>query len=377
MKKNLFQSQHLSLTTASIALIALGNVTPAQAAALYAIAELPFQPADINDRGQIVGDQFLSEAGNITDLRTLPGANDSSISARAINNEGFVVGTRNNQAFLFDGNSLSEVARTPAGNSFSTPTSAFGINDAGQIAFNHELGGFMFTVDVYLRDNSGSTTRVLSDASGSAINNNGDVLGSAPARGRRGPGIGVLYSEGTTTNLISSGYCNPFFTNPSCFSPSIVATDINNLGQVIGRGPVGEPSSNAPVHALLWTDPKNDRVGTGLGTLGEGSSQANGINDLAQIVGTSSLANSTSQRAFLWEEGTILDLNSLLADSTGWELTSALEINNLGQIVGSGLLNGEQRGFVLTPVPEPSSTLGLLGVAAMGFATWLKRQQEK
>lgn len=49
----------------------------------------------------------------------------------------------------------------------------------------------------------------------------------------------------------------------------------------------------------------------------------------------------------------MLDLNSLLADTTGWELTSAIEINNLGQIIGSGLLNGEQRGFVLTPIPEP------------------------
>lgn len=56
--KTLFQAQHLSLATASVALVALGNVTPTEAAALYASAELPFQPAHITSRGQIVGEQF-------------------------------------------------------------------------------------------------------------------------------------------------------------------------------------------------------------------------------------------------------------------------------------------------------------------------------
>jgi len=44
-------------------------------------------------------------------------------------------------------------------------------------------------------------------------------------------------------------------------------------------------------------------------------------------------------------------------------LTSANAVNDLGQIVGDGMINGEQHGFLLTPVPEPETwALLLLGL---------------
>ena len=373
----------------SLALMTLGTIAPAQAASLYAIAELPFQPVDINDRSQIVGEQFLWDAGNVTDLRTLPGANDSPISARAINNEGTIVGgglnvgSSSSQSFKSDGSSITPLPQLPfCSNNVCSLNFAEDINDAGVVALNFDGRS------AYVQQPDGTLDLAFSfgtpGISVGAINNQGEVVGSIPTTGRGSPGLGTLYAEDRTTFLRGPGYCDPF-TSPFCFSAATVATDINELNSVVGFGPVGEPSFSTPVHALFWEDPKNNSgnstlnpfIGTDLGTLGGNSSRANGINDFTQIVGTSSLATGTTQHAFLWEEGEMFDLNSLLADSAGWELTEALEINTSGQIIGSGLLNGEQRGFVLTPVPEPNSTLGLLGFAALGIGFWLKRQQQK
>ena len=47
----------------------------------------------------------------------------------------------------------------------------------------------------------------------------------------------------------------------------------------------------------------------------------------------------------------MFELQSLLdASGAGWTLTSATAINNRGQIVGTGLHNGQPRGFLMTPV---------------------------
>jgi hypothetical protein len=61
----------------------------------------------------------------------------------------------------------------------------------------------------------------------------------------------------------------------------------------------------------------------------------------------------------LWSNGVQTNLNSLLAPNSGWVLTSAVGINDAGQIVGNGLLNGQEQAFLLdtqTPsAPEPGS----------------------
>ena len=38
-----------------------------------------------------------------------------------------------------------------------------------------------------------------------------------------------------------------------------------------------------------------------------------------------------------------------IPEGTGWDLGSARDINNRGQIVGNGILNGESRAYLLTP----------------------------
>ena len=66
------------------------------------------------------------------------------------------------------------------------------------------------------------------------------------------------------------------------------------------------------------------------------------------------------------------DLNSLVDPASGWNITIAQAINDSGQIVGGGTINGQTHAFLMTPtaVPVPaavwlfcSGLLGLVGVA--------------
>jgi probable HAF family extracellular repeat protein len=71
------------------------------------------------------------------------------------------------------------------------------------------------------------------------------------------------------------------------------------------------------------------------------------INESGEMVGTSNTASST--RAAFWSADgtTVVDLNSYLTAGSGWTLLAASDINNGGQVVGFGVLDGVPRGFVL------------------------------
>ena len=77
------------------------------------------------------------------------------------------------------------------------------------------------------------------------------------------------------------------------------------------------------------------------------------LNESGQMVGLmwDSDEEEAVEHAFIFDmENGIRDLNNLLDPQTGWTLTFARDINNSGQIVGYGEINGERRGFILTPV---------------------------
>ena len=150
---------------------------------------------------------------------------------------------------------------------------------------------------------------------------------------------------------------------------------INNKGDVIG---------NAENAQGAWIGFVSHDGGPliSLGTLpGYGNVMPRSINDSGQIVG---YAGNGSTAAFLYQNGILTNLNSLLSPSvSNINLLDAYAINNAGQIVAEGILKGENSPqlFLLTPdgqpippspdpvivaTPEPS-TLAIFGLMLAGM----------
>jgi probable HAF family extracellular repeat protein len=133
-----------------------------------------------------------------------------------------------------------------------------------------------------------------------------------------------------------------------------VATAINNWGEVVGYSTDTHLVTSGTYKPFLWT------TGQGLsalGSLGGVHGVAIDINDEGQIVGWSYTASprNSEQRAFLWENGKMSDLNGKVTADSKRTLQSAEGINNAGHIVGSmfTVQSGTTtlRAFLLTPNP--------------------------
>ena len=92
---------------------------------------------------------------------------------------------------------------------------------------------------------------------------------------------------------------------------------------------------------------------------------AYGINTPGQIVGSMENSTTHAEHAFLYNNGQMTDLNTLISPTSGWTLQATSGNNDSGQIVGMGVdPNGHTEGFLLSPIPEPSM-IALLGAAAV------------
>ncbi|HEX5322666.1 MAG TPA: hypothetical protein VFW40_02690 [Capsulimonadaceae bacterium] len=80
-----------------------------------------------------------------------------------------------------------------------------------------------------------------------------------------------------------------------------------------------------------------------------------GINNDGIIIGVGEPNLKTLPRALIWQNGRIIDLNTLLPPHSGWFLSEARGINNRGEIVGSGTLKGKDCGFLMTPAASSAS----------------------
>src|SRR2546423_3336767 len=85
---------------------------------------------------------------------------------------------------------------------------------------------------------------------------------------------------------------------------------------------------------------------TDLGTLGGDNTYPYAQNNIGQVVGQSDTA-AGGQRAFLWQKGLMIDLNTLLPANSGWRLDLALFLNDSGRVVGVGDHNGAAEWFIL------------------------------
>lgn len=390
MKSNNICQLGLALSTLSIAAIA--SCTSASAATLYNVLELGTLTEDgsgfssasgINDNGQIVGDSTNSFITGV--FRTAPNSainpttddivvgNGISFFSTDINNSGQVVGeassnSRFNFAFRTAPNGLISgfgggIGELFTGGSFIGATA---INDLGQATGRGlGIGDFIQAVRV---DSSGRITTLGSlgsgDSTGQGINNLGQVVGSSTLT------TGETHAFRTAPNSLINPATDDLGTLGGSFS---AASDLNNLGQAIGSS----TTTNGETHAFRTAansaiDPLTDD----LGTLGGDFSTANAINDNGQVVGSSELTNGDI-RAFLFDEDTMFDLNNLVVGDLDFTFTEAVGINERGQIAVNGFFNSNaqtSRAFLLTPVPEPTS---MLGVLSFGAGATILRQRSK
>jgi choice-of-anchor C domain-containing protein len=288
----------------------------------------------VNDAGQVAGVSLLSDGearaflsgpggGPLTDLGILPGG--SSSQGRGVNGSGQVAGTSVPpsgfpNAFLSGsgGGPLTGLGTLGGGGSAGNA-----VNDSGQvagIAFGH----------AFLSSPGGGPLKDLgvlpgaSESEGFGVNASGQVTGESGGHAfLSGPDGGPLKDLGVLPGASESeGF------------------GVNASGQVAGE---------SGGHAFL-----SGSDGGPLQDLGPGSGLA--VNESGQVVGYATVAGSSSgaTHAFLYSDGLMVDLNSLIAPGSGFTLVQANGISDNGYITGVGIApDGQMHAFLLIPAPEP------------------------
>jgi hypothetical protein len=299
----------------------------------------------INDSGAAVGYCTNSSGGAKSFIWTVSGGMVSlggtgALYARDNNNAGQIVGDSSTGESIYWANTTTASVITLAGYNGGIANE---INESGQVVgragYNMTLaGGTNATSNRkgYVWDSIGNTIVFSPNANGIVvqefldINDNGVAVGGQRAR----------YDATTSTmTLLGSGTWG-------------TGRDINNAGTAVGTDGVN--------YAFQQT---SGGVITPLGALtGYSSSQTTpmGINELGQVVGDCGYGGA----AFIWENGTMTALNTVLGNSS-WNLKNANDINESGWIVGQGTLNGAAVGYVMTPEPATMSLLALGGLGAI------------
>lgn len=316
------------------------------------------QGTSVNNDGTVAGfgrtSQFNRHAirysnGTTTDIGTLGGLDSW---ANGINSSGVIVGAAypssniSNRAFVYANGVMTDIGSL--GGAWSE---AFAINDLGQVTGTAEQLGSGSHAFLYSNGQMIDLDPVPSRASiGYAINKNAQVAGRTFSNSVY---RAFFYSNGQFQILPTLGGTHGF------------ATGINDAGIVVGYANATDGFN----HPCMYT---NGTV-TDLGTLGGIAGGAIDINNLNQIVG--SYTKNGVTHAFVHQNGSMQDLNTLVnASGTPWELTAATSISDSGFITGYGTINGQVHGFLLSPVPEPS-TMVALGLGALGLSRIRRRKR--
>ena len=320
----------------------------------------------INNSGQVVvrawtTDYYqphavLYDNGVATDLGTLGGA---STYAADINDAGQIVGTSITSggyahAFLWENGVMTDLG-TLGGNR----SDALAINDAGVIVGSATLStDFQSAEHAFVFENGVMTdlgTLGGTNSYARAINDSGQIAGDSwvPGDGIHSPGYFVhafLYSGGTMTDLGTLGGLSSYVKG------------LNELGHVTGFSEVPESNpfffgygGGLVYHAFVHTG----GMMTDLGELGRYGSSAVDINNVGQIVGQSSIYRNS--RSFLYTGERLEDIGALQDLRTRNKDCTARAINDSGEIIGYSTSTGSltapfvMSAGLMTPITSPVS----------------------
>jgi probable HAF family extracellular repeat protein len=306
--------------------------------------------------GQPCRRAFLWENGVMTDLGLLSG--DEGSIARAINESGLIVGTSERDVvagfgvyagFSYESGTMTALADLGTSGS----TFAYDVSDAGVI-----VGSVPDPVTV--RDTTaiwlaGAITNVgatepHSYSRGNGINENGLLVGLA--WNLFSPNDATLF-DGVKWSTIG-GEAGPF--------QNAEAYDVNNSGVAVGL----QAFPSGSWHPTIWTP--GIPGGTDLGTLpGHDIGELFDVNDAGWAVGHTWLdIDPGTSRAVLFDGTTLHDLNDFLPEGSSVVLFEAREVNENGDIVGTAVVDGFFRGFMMTlDGPWEDLGLGLAGISGV------------
>ncbi|HYG31654.1 MAG TPA: PEP-CTERM sorting domain-containing protein [Methylophilaceae bacterium] len=327
----------------------------------------------LNDQGQVAGNMFYGthtdEDGRVytTQYSFLSGPNGgplqlidhggptdgySRFHASEVNNAGQVTGyAQQGSSAVFgwvtgaNGQGLQRVDFQHRG---------VDINDAGTVVYQRTFGGVTITEGNGPQQLVGESNEVIF---AKGINNAGQTA------------ITVAYGE--DLNQYTGGiWSENVGVQPIFFQGSNTTLfDINNSGQVLGY------VSSDPFRLLVLNPVSGafNLIYLGGGTLaGHDQFESFGLprfNDSGQIVGQYVLDGTTFSFLASATTNEVINLSmeqDLIA--AGWSNIMVSDINNLGQISGTGTINGTTRAFLLTPVPEPETyAMMLAGLSVLGF----------
>jgi hypothetical protein len=338
-----------------------------------------------------------------------PGANAERSSAYGINNLGEVVGkiynynadtdaAEDEQAFKWSSRTGVQLLPTLAGGAL-----AWSINDSGMASgYSENAAGHQRAVRwnnaTDLPIDIGTLTNATTGTSGDAsraykLNNQGAVVGNADIPNDAGdfiPFHGFIYRE--TTGLEDMGTFTTAW--PQYQNGYSIAYDINEANVAVGLAgdqdfafkpfvwddlggmaplPVNPAYSAGEWYAVALNDagliaghviaatnqslphywPDRDTAPIQISMpLDYPYGEIYAVNDSDTMVGImwSEDTDDAVEHAFIYDPTNgVRDLNDLIDSASGWLLTFAKDINDAGQIVGTGELNGVKRGFVMTP----------------------------
>ena len=309
---------------------------------------------------------------------------------------GYAVGNQNGAPLLVSPDGTTKALSGPDGYSF---VSALGVNRLGTVVGAGGAGrgapqGMMWRGDVGEVLPTDNGVDALAGSSANAINDAGTIVGIAETSYGR---IGVVW-EGEGFRLLKG-------VDPDAFDQATQASAINAPGQVAGWTRVGDGRQ-----AAVWTgdtarllggfaqgsearDLNDSGVTVGYGINADDSisafvddgrsttalptlngllyGDATAINNAGLVVGSSSTFDGV-YTATVWQNGAAYDLNSLLGTSgVGWTLTSAVDVDDDGTIVGFAEYNGQSAMFRASPVPEPATLFALAG----GVVAFVRRRR--